>query len=178
MSKLFRAKEWLTFAQLARAWSSELAEEEQDPRECEQNLIHVLREDIVHGRLDDSGPLREGRRFGLRLVTPENRAAFIEGPQLLGLINADWDRALHHILVMKEAVFDFAQRRQLRSPSWWADAASTPTEVPTGTEVIVVKPNTGAVASRSVGKQPRILNYLRERFPGGYRPLGSAPGTR
>ena len=176
MSKLFRAERWLTVAQLTGAWSSELAEGGEDPKQCEQNLVHILMEDILNGRLDDSGPLRDdGQRLGLRLITPENRAGFIEGRQLLDLIHADQAWALHNVLVMKEAVLDFAQRHHLPSPSWWADSPSTSTEVPTDTKVNVVKPNTGAVASRSVGKQPRILKYLSEHFPDGVPEPGLCP---
>ena len=175
MSKLFRTKGWVTIAQLTGAWSSELAEGGEDPEQCEQNLVHILMEDILNGRLDDSGPLVDGRRLGLRLITPENRAAFIEGPQLLELIQTDQARVLHNVLVMKEAVLDFAQRHQLPLPSWWADSASTPTEVPNDTKVNVAKPNTKALASRSVGKQPRIQKYLSEHFPDGVPEPGLCP---
>ena len=175
MSKLFRTKEGMTIAQLAGAWSSELAEGGEDPKQCEQNLVHILMEDILNGRLDDSGPLRDdGQRLGLRLITPENRAGFIEGRQLLDLIHADQAWALHNVLVMKEAVLDFAQRHHLPSPSWWADS-STPTKVPNDTKVNVAKPNTEMVASRSVGKQPRILKYLSEHFPNGVPEPGLCP---
>ena len=161
MSKLFRTKEGMTIAQLAGAWSSELAEGGEDPKQCEQNLVHILMEDILNGRLDDSGPLRDdGQRLGLRLITPENRAGFIEGRQLLDLIRADQAWALHNVLVMKEAVLDFAQRHHLPSPSWWADS-STPTEVPNDTKVKIAKSNAEALASRSLGKQPRILKILK-----------------
>ena len=176
MSKLFRTKGGMTIAQLTGAWSSELAEGGEDPKQCEQNLVHILMEDILNGRLDDSGPLRDdGQRLGLRLITPENRAGFIEGRQLLDLIHADQAWALHNVLVMKEAVLDFAQRHQLPLPSWWADSASTPTEVPNDTKVNVAKPNTEMVASRSVGKQPRILKYLSEHFPNGVPEPGLCP---
>ena len=67
MSKLFRTKGGMTIAQLAGAWSSELAEGGEDPKQCEQNLVHILMEDILNGRLDDSGPLRDD-------LSPENRA--------------------------------------------------------------------------------------------------------
>ena len=164
MSKLFRTKRWMTVAQLTVAWSSELAEGGEDPKHCEQNLGHILMEDIVNGRLDDSGPLVDGRRLGLTLVAPENKAAFIEGPQLLDLIRTKEAWLLHYVMVAKEAVLDFAQRHQLPPPSWWADSASMPTAVPNDATVTTVKPNTGAVASRSGGKQPRILKYLSEHF--------------
>ena len=174
MSKLFRTEGWMTVAQLAGAWSSELTESGEDPTQCEQNLVHILMEDILNGRLDDSGPLVDGRRLGLRLITPENRAAFIEGPQLLELIQTDQARVLHNVLVMKEAVLDFAQRHHLPSPSWWADS-STPTEVPNDTKVKIAKSNAEALASRSLGKQPRILKYLSEHFPDGVPEPGLCP---
>jgi hypothetical protein len=171
VSKLFRTTGWMTVAQLTVAWSSELTEGGEDPKQCEQNLGHILMADIVNGRLDDSGPLVDGRRLGLRLITPKNRAAFIEGPQLLDLIRTKEAWLLHYVVVMKEAVLDFAQRHQLPSPSWWTDSSSTPTEV----KVNVVKPNTRAAASRSVGKQPRILKYLREHLPDGVPEPGLCP---
>ena len=176
MSKLFRTKGWMTIAQLTGVWSSELAEGGEDPKQCEQNLVHILIEDIVNGRLDDSGPLRDdGQRLGLRLITPEHKPGFIKGPQLHELIQINQSRVLHNVLVMKEAVLDFAQRHHLPSPSWWADSASTPTEVPNDTKVKVVKPKAGAVPSRSVGKQPRILKYLSEHFPNGVPEPGLYP---
>ena len=175
MSKLFRTKEGMTIAQLAGAWSSELAEGGEDPKQCEQNLVHILMEDILNGRLDDSGPLRDdGQRLGLRLITPENRAGFIEGRQLLDLIHADQAWALHNVLVMKEAVLDFAQRHQLPSPSWWADSASMPT-TEAQNDRKVNEPNSGAAPSRSLGKQPRILKYLSEHFPNGVPEPGLCP---
>jgi hypothetical protein len=126
----------MTVAQLTVAWSSELAEGGEDPKQCEQNLGHILMVDIVNGRLDDSGPLVDGRRLGLRLVTPENKAAFIEGPQLLDLIRTK--EVLHYVMVAKEAVLDFAQRHQLPPPSWWADSAGMPTAVPNDAAVTTV----------------------------------------
>ena len=178
MSKLFRTKQELTLAQLTRAWSSELVEPGEDAKQCEQDLIHILWEDILNGRLDNSGPLRDdGQRLGLRLITPENRAGFIEGRQLLDLIHADQAWALHNVLVMKEAVLDFAQRHHLPSPSWWADSASAPTEVPNDATVGVVKPNTGAAPSRSAGKQPRILKYFAE-YPSQYYIVGNEVGSK
>jgi hypothetical protein len=162
---LFRTKGWMTIAQLARAWSPELVKDGEDPRHCEQSFIHLLLEDIINGRLDNSGPLVDGRRLGLRGVTPEYKAAFVEGPKLVDLIRADKVLVLHNIVVMKEAVLDFARRRQLPLPSWWADSASTPIEVLTDT-----KPDTGAL-----GKQPRILKYLSEHFPGEVPEPGPCP---
>jgi hypothetical protein len=174
MSKLFHTREWLTIAQLTRAWSPELGEGGEDPKQCEQNLKHVLLEDIVNGRLDDSGPPRDdGQRLGLRWITPDDKPRFIEGHQLRIPIDAHRDSALDRIVVMKEAVLDFAERHQLPSPSWWADSPGTLAQVPSE-KFNVVKP-TEAAASRSVGKQPRILKYLSEHFPDGVPEPGLYP---
>ena len=150
MSKLFRAKQGLTLAQLTRAWSSELVEPGEDAKQCEQDLIHILWEDILNGRLDNSGPLRDGRRLGLRGIGPDNRAHYVEGRQLLEYFRSGpW--ILHHIIAVKEAVLDFATRHKLPPPSWWVQPLSTPTtEVPKDTKVNAVKPKMGAAASRSV----------------------------
>jgi len=176
VSKLFRTKEGMTIAQLTGVWSSELAEGGEDAKQYEQNLVHILIEDILNGRLDGSGPLRDdGQRLGLRLITPEHKAGFIKGPQLHELIHIDRSRVLRNVLVMKEAVLDFAQRHHLPSPSWWADSPNTPTEVPNDTKVKVAKSNAEALASRSAGKQPRILKYLSEHFPDGVPEPGLCP---
>jgi hypothetical protein len=175
VSKLFRTEGWLTIAQLTGAWSSELAESREDPKQCEQNLVHILVVDIINGRLDASGPLVDGRRLGLRLITPENRAAFVEGSELHDLIRTKQAWLLDCIVVMKEAVLDFAQRHQLPSPSWWTESSSTPMEALTDTKVNVVEPTARPVASRFVGKQPRILKLLSKRFPDGVPEPGLCP---
>jgi hypothetical protein len=148
--------------------------------QCEQNLVHILMVDIINGRLDDSGPLVDGRRLGLRLITPESKAAFIEGAQLLDPIRTKEAWLLHRVVIRKEAVLDFAQRHQLPSPSWWTDSPSRPTEVPSDTKVSdtkvnVVKPNARAVASGPVGKLPRILKLLSEHFHDGVPEPGLCP---
>jgi hypothetical protein len=175
VSKLFRTKGWMTISQLTGVWSSELAEGGEDPKQCEQNLVHILIEDILNGRLDDSGPPRDdGRRLGLRCITPDNKPRLIEGRQLRDPIDADRAWVLDHVLVMKEAALDFARQHELPSPSWWADS-STPTEASNDTKLNVAKPNTKALASGSVGKQPRILKYLSEHFPAGVPEPGLYP---
>jgi len=86
VSMIFRTKEWMTVAQLVHAWAIEIAvTEAADPQEIERDLLHALMEDIVNGRLDNSGPFRENQRSGLRGITPENKACFIEGHQLRDL---------------------------------------------------------------------------------------------
>ena len=73
-------------------------------------------------------------------------------------------------------MLDFATRHKLPPPSWWVQPLSTPTtEVPKDTKVNAVKPKMGAAASRSVGKQPRILKYLSEHFPDGVPEPGLCP---
>lgn len=58
MSILYRTKEWLTVAQLARAGAAEIAGAERDT--CGQELVHLQLEDFFNGRLDDAGPPVEG----------------------------------------------------------------------------------------------------------------------
>ena len=124
MSILFRTKGWLTIAQLARAWTVEILGAEQDLQQFEQELVHLLLEDIVNKRLDDAGPLAEGRRLGLRLITPDGRASFLEGHQVRDLILPGGASSflLNRIVLMKEAALDFARRHELPPPSWWTDA--------------------------------------------------------
>jgi Bacterial regulatory proteins, gntR family len=121
MSILFRTKGWLTVNQLARAWAGELARAEKDPKRFEQDLAHLLLEDVANGRLDDAGPFVEGQRLGLRIVTPDFRAGFLEGRQILDALRSGGDAEFlgHRIVVMKEAALTFAQSHNLPSPSWW-----------------------------------------------------------
>jgi hypothetical protein len=130
MSILFRAKGWLTVAQLAHAWTAEIPGAKQDPQQFEQELVHLLLEDIVNKRLDDAGPLAEGRRLGLRLITPDGRASFLEGHQVRDLILPGGASSflLNRIVLMKEAALDFARRHDLPPPSWWTDAFAASTK--------------------------------------------------
>src|SRR5262249_52844009 len=130
MSKLFRTKEALTLAQLARAWSSELVEAGEDPKQCEQYSVHLLQEAIVNGRLDDSGPLSNGVRLGLRCIRPDGKAGLVEGRQLLEVFGPGQNWALDYVIIMKEAVLAFAKRRELTTPSWWARSVTTASDAP------------------------------------------------
>ena len=129
-------------------------------------------EDIVNGRLDDSGPLWEGRRNGVAIITPENKAGFIEGGTLVDLFRADPAAVLDRIIVMKEAVIEFSKRRQLPAPSWWNDLPEVPDLASTAVK------NIGAATQRPAtqrGKTPRIIKLLEKHFPEGvpdpaYRP--------
>jgi hypothetical protein len=85
MSILFRSEGWLTIAQLTHAWARELDESKGEASRLEHDLRRLLLEDILNGRLDDAGPLREGRRLGLRLIIQNSPPAFLEGDQVKGL---------------------------------------------------------------------------------------------
>ena len=176
MSILFRTKEWLTLAQLARAWGDELARDEQGRQHFVQDLVHSLKEDIVNGRLDDWGPLRDGRRLGLRLISPENKPEFIEGHQLVDIfINDQTIRILNRVVIMKEAVLDFARRHQLPPPSWWTDQLDLATKSTPASQATTADVDPGAKdVSQCVGKQPRILMYLKEHYRKGVPNPGSA----
>jgi len=124
MSIVWRTREWLTVAQLTRAWGSELAKKGGgDPQQCEGDLRDVLLEDIVNGRLDDAGPLRDVGRFGVACITADNKVGCLEGRHLLGLLQHElgrrwfWD----YVIVVKEAALHFARLRQLPAPTWWAE---------------------------------------------------------
>src|SRR5260370_10883937 len=163
MSILFRTKGWLTVAQLARAWTAEILGAEQDPQQFEQELVHLVLEDIVNKRLDDAGPLAEGRRLGLRLITPDGRAGFLEGHQVRDLILPGGASSflLNRIVVMKEAALDFARRHELPSPPWWTDAFAASTKpanhlAPDGTiRPIGVKPE-GSKVDRMAAQSAKI----------------------
>ena len=133
LSILFRTKGWLTLAQLLPAWASKLAESRTNADRIERDLKQLLIEDIINGRLDDAGPLADGRRLGLRNITPDNRAGYLEGHQARELLMpADTPAAFsfvsHRLVVMKEAVLDFARRHELPPPSWWTDASKATKE--------------------------------------------------
>jgi hypothetical protein len=129
VSILFRNKRWLTIAQLVPAWAAELPGADRDPAQLERHLSHFLLEDIINGRLDEAGPEVDGRRLGLRLVA-DSSPGFIEGQHVRKLIAVGNDPAGHsfvfnRVIVLKEAILDFASRHQLPAPSWWADASGT-----------------------------------------------------
>jgi hypothetical protein len=172
MSILFRTKESLTVAQLARAWTAEIPGAEQDPQQFEQDLVHLLLDDIVNKRLDDAGPLVEGRRLGLRVITPDGRAGFLEGHQIRDLIPPGGELTffLHRIVVKKGAALDFARRHELPPPSWWTDAFAASTKpsnhlAPDGTIPIsgaASKSPVEAGLRRPRGPKPKKLEQVKE----------------
>ena len=52
-------------------------------------MLRLLIEDMINGRLDDAGPLADGRSLGLRIITPENQAGYLEGHQARELMTTN-----------------------------------------------------------------------------------------
>jgi hypothetical protein len=156
LSILFRTKRHLTIDQLTRAWGPELARADRGGDAHEQDLVGLLLEDIINGRLDDVGPLRDGRRLGLRLITPEGRAGFLEGAQLRDLAQTGAGSAVifHRVLIMKEAVLDFALQHELPPPSWWADPVHASNEAASNTAVVDTASRSGAAHENA--SRPRL----------------------
>jgi|SRR6516164_5096051 len=168
MSILFRSQKCLTIFQLTRAWGLELAKGGGEPEQLVHDLTHILMQDIVNGHLDDSGPLWEGRRSGVGCITPDYKVGLIEGHHLLGLAKSELTRnwALHNVLVMKEAVLDFAKRRGIPPPSWWTDRTSVSTDAgvtTNGAHSIAASPTaTPTRSARRLGRRPKKLDQVKE----------------
>ena len=163
LSVLFRTKKWLTFAQLVQAWAKELAGDKASGDYIEPDLGHLLLEDIINGRLDNAGPPVDGRQLGLRIVTLENRAGGLEGLQVLKMVEAGVlpEFARHRILVMKEAVLDFARRRELPPPSWWADTAEALNEQTNKVETGVPTPSSADAALQTAPTRKPAKNLFQ-----------------
>jgi hypothetical protein len=184
MSIVFRTNPWLTLAQLLRSWSAELLGHENNSH-IEQDLRHILVVDMINGRLDESGPLEHGRRLGLRLITPECRPGYLEGHQAHELLTADLTSAgfsfvSNRLLLLKEAVLDFARRHKLPPPSWWAEAdktsqALTRNMVPDGRTAISGPTShmPAAVSTRPRGRPPTKLETVTEAMRNDIRQGGT-----
>jgi Bacterial regulatory proteins, gntR family len=162
---LFRTREWLSLPQLVDAWGLELAKVGDEPDRSQKALEHILLEDIINGRLDDTGPLRKmnGRSLGVRLEFG-GVPSFVEGHEIRPLVCCPIPAiSLHRILIMKEAVLDFAKRHQLPPPSWWADRASlsADTGVTTKDAHSVATSPTPAL-SRTRGRKPEKPDQVKE----------------
>jgi hypothetical protein len=154
------------------AWTPEIQGAERDSHQFERELAHLLLEDIINKRLDDAGPLAEGRRLGLRIITFDGQAGFLEGHQVRDLILPGGASAflLHRIIVMKEAVLDFARRHGLPPPSWWNDAVAVATEPSNHLPPHDTIPKPGAVSKNSAkagskrprGPKPKKLEQVME----------------
>jgi hypothetical protein len=122
MPLLDRAEGWLRLARLVPAWANELADANSSPSSLEGDLWHYLHEDVINGLLDDSGPLINGSRLGLRFIDSSGRGVYVNGCLLFGKMRLPFREMGQRILGAKEAVLDFARRRELSPPSCWSDA--------------------------------------------------------
>src|SRR6516165_12734987 len=117
MTHVLRTKESVTVAQLTRSWAVQLDEEHFEQEQAD--LIQTICEDMVNGRFDDVGPVRDDGRLGLRFIVEGKGPGFIKGHELRPLLI--WSPAvpwvLDRIVIMKEAALDFARRSQLDPPS-------------------------------------------------------------
>jgi hypothetical protein len=162
MTILFRTTSGLTAGQLVHTWAPELAGPGEDSRDCEQNLSHLLFEDIFRGRLDDAGALDHGHRSGLWLIGRDCEAVSIEGDKLINLVGQlelgsnSIPFISHFIFVKKEAVLDFACRHGLPPPSWWAEAAAPAGEAASPDPGSTIHPQnpTPARSPRRRGRRP------------------------
>jgi hypothetical protein len=93
-----------------------------------------------------------------------NKPRITEGRELYDLfpLHPEDRWVLHHIVVMKEAVHDFAERRELPAPSWWTSSADTPTpyNLTGATDASPIAKD----KPRTLGKTPRIRQYLVEHY--------------
>jgi hypothetical protein len=161
---VFCTKEWLSLPQLVDAWGSELTKVGEEPNRSQKALEHVLLEDIINGRLDHTGPLQDGRKLGLHLEF-EGRAYFVVGHEIRNLMASDPSFSLHRILIMKEAVLDFAKRREIPTPSWWTDGISVSTDAGVttkGAHSIAASPIPASTHSaRPRGRRPKKLDQVK-----------------
>jgi hypothetical protein len=142
---------------------------------------------MISGRLDEAGPVADGQRLGLRRITDEGKAAFIEGNQLRELIAVanipEWRAFIwNRLVVLKEAVLDFARRHQLPPPSWWADGSGPSNEQTSDAHLAVERqpslpdplaawpPSVPASAPpafrRQRGPKPKKLEQVKEAMRG------------
>lgn len=120
MPLLDRAEGWLRLARLVPARANELADATSSPSSLEGDLWHYLHEDVINGLLDDSGPLINGSRLGLRFIDSSGRGVYVNGRLLFGKMHLPFRGMAQRILMAKEAVLDVARRREVPPPSWCA----------------------------------------------------------
>jgi len=173
---VFRTKEWLNLPQLVDAWGFELARVGEEPNRSQKALEHVLLEDIINGRLDHGGPLHDGRKRGLYLEFG-GRPHFVDGHEIQTLMG-DPSFSSARILIMKEAVLDFAKRREIPPPSWWTDRTSVSTDAgvtTNGAHSIAASPTAAPTHSaRRLGRRPKKLDQVKEAMREHIR-LGQKP---
>src|SRR5262249_11332113 len=166
MSIGFRAQKCLTILQLTRAWGWELAKDGREPDQHVHDLTHILMQDIVNGRLDDSGPLWDGRRLGVGCIRDDYKFAPIEGHHLLALATSklkNW--ILYNVVVTKEAELDFANRHEIPPPSWWTNGSSVSPDAGVttkGTDSIAASPIPApSHSARGRGRRPKKLDRVK-----------------
>jgi hypothetical protein len=167
MSILFRTQKCLTIFQLTRAWGSELAKGGGEAEQHVHDLTRILMQDIVNGHLDDSGPFWNGRRSGVGCITANYKVGFIEGRYLLELATSELTKnwILHYVVVMKEAVLDFASRHEIPPPSWWTDGSVSPQAGVTTKDSRSIAASPIQAPTRSArlrGRQAKKLNQVKE----------------
>jgi Bacterial regulatory proteins, gntR family len=165
LSILFRTKTFLTLGELVPAWAAELEREGAARARVEEILKRTLLEDIVNGKLDHSGPEVEGGRLGLRFINDECKPGFIEGRKLEQLAISDHPMARFFVssrlVLLKEAIIDFARRRRLPQPSWWAEESQATSDQNQ------TKERGRAIRSKPDTDQPmRTLTHLTARVRG------------
>jgi hypothetical protein len=104
---------------------------------------------------------------GLRLViTPEYKAGFIKGHHVRDLLRTSPISWSNYIVVMKEAVLDFAKRREIPPPSWWTDGTDVPTDVGVitkDTQSVAASPTPAPThLARPRGRKPKKLARVKE----------------
>jgi hypothetical protein len=163
VSILYRTEAWLTLSQLVPAWAKELADRNTSASEVEHDLWRYLYEDTINGLLDAGGPLRNSTRRGVAIIGPDNCARYVEG-RLLGrlLVREGKTRSPFfsmpdRILVLKDAVLNFALRRRLPPPSWWAGTTSASKK-----EALDTPSATKSVRKR--GRKPIELQRVKEQM--------------
>jgi hypothetical protein len=171
---LFHTKKCLTLVQLVPAWARELADGNTSANEVERDLWRYLCEDTINGLLDDAGPLRNGRRRGLAIIGPDDLAQFVEG-RLLGRLLAREGKKRSpffsmpdRILLMKEAVLDFARRHELPPPSWWSDKTTGRKEQTDDAHVAepapVSQPSRSPVKSLKQASEAMIIKAIKSAY--------------
>jgi Bacterial regulatory proteins, gntR family len=153
--------------QLTRAWGLELAKGGGESEQHIHDLTHILMQDIVNGHLDDSGPFWDGRRLGVGCITDDYKVAPIEGHHLLALATSELKNwILYNVVVMKEAVLDFASRREIPPPSWWTDCNSISPDAGVTTKGAPSLPASPMQApthsTRQLGRRPKKLDQVKE----------------
>ena len=175
MSLLDRAEGWLRLARLVPAWANELADATSSPSASEDDLWHYLHEDVINGLLDDSGPLINGSRLGLRFIDSSGRGVCVNGWLLFGKMHLPFRGMGQRILVAKEAVDDFARRHGVPPPSLGSDASRgenqpsrSPGQLKPAPDRIIIEANRCAykVAEAARTKPPNI-----KELPAAVQPL-------